>query len=146
MGQAFPDPRIYRGDQLDRYRCRLYSHNRPQVGGYTYANANSYPGAAHGYGHTHADSDANRDTNTDADTDCHSGAAHGYGHSYANQHPNPDSFAHTCACAAYPNPNTHSQHMGRPQHVRLGAGGTRSGDAGGDGRSPATNLGQQTGR
>ena len=55
----------------------------------------------------------NHYTNTDADTDCPSGAAHGYGHSYANQHPNPDSFAHTHACAVYPSPNSHSQHMGR---------------------------------
>ena len=126
MGQAFPDPRIDRGDRLVCHRRRLYSHDRPQVGGCADANTDTH---SHTYIHTYANS--------------YPGAAHGYGHSYANQHPNPDSFAHTHACAAYP--NTHSQHMGRAQHVQMGPGGTRGGYARGDGDNAAADHGQQRG-
>ena len=51
--------------------------------------------------------------------------------------------SHTDSCSSVGgrgNPNTHPQHMGRPQHVGLGTGGTRSGDAGGDGHSAAADL------
>ena len=65
-------------------------------------------------------------------------------HRYRDNQRRSNSYTDSCPSVGGSNSDTHSQHMGRACHIRLGSGCARSGDARGDGRSTEADHGQQT--